>query len=165
MTHVIHSLSEISISTHRHRDTQMLRQKDIHTHYTRTFIEIQTLSCYRSMDTNLSLCIYIEIILHQIIVKTVLVYFIIFKNTSHCHVCTVWQQLLSTRGKCFKTFFLPNLQISVISQGFGQTRLEKIATDKHSTFLQKLINFRQKCFITLAPGQISIVSYRKAKSQ
>jgi hypothetical protein len=30
------------------------------------------------------------------------------------------------------------------------TILEKLATDKHSSLLQKLINYRQKSFVTLA---------------
>jgi hypothetical protein len=33
------------------------------------------------------------------------------------------------------------------------TRLEKLGRDKHSSLLQKSINYGQKSFITLAPSQ------------
>jgi hypothetical protein len=33
-----------------------------------------------------------------------------------------------------------------------QTRLERLAKDKHSSFLQIFVNYGQKSFITLAPG-------------
>ncbi len=99
--------------------------------------------------------------------------------------------LFMTRGQCYKTFFVHNLRIFVISQSVclgnpfqpslmfackaeaypsealfrcstlgqapgltrkHQTRLQKLARDKHSNLLQKSVNYRQKSFITLAPG-------------
>jgi hypothetical protein len=35
-------------------------------------------------------------------------------------------------------------------------RLERLALDKHSSLLEKSINYGQKCFITLGPGPIVI---------
>jgi hypothetical protein len=35
-----------------------------------------------------------------------------------------------------------------------KTRLERLARDKHSSLLQKLVKYGQKSFIKLAPGQL-----------
>jgi hypothetical protein len=39
-----------------------------------------------------------------------------------------------------------------------QTRLERLAMDKHSSLLQKLVNYDRKKFITLGPGS-GIINY------
>ena len=41
------------------------------------------------------------------------------------------------------------------------TKLEKLATNKHSSLLRKSVNYRQKGFITLAPNMIFFRSFQK----
>ncbi len=48
--------------------------------------------------------------------------------------------------KCNKNFFACNLQFFVISQSVCQTRLEKLARDKHSSLLCKFVNYGRKKF-------------------
>ncbi len=55
-----------------------------------------------------------------------------------------------TWGRCYKTFLSV---IFVLSKSVCQNRLEKlVARDKHSSLVRKYVNYRQKSFITLAPG-------------
>ncbi len=39
------------------------------------------------------------------------------------------------------------------------TRLEKLARDKHSSLLQKIVNYGQKSFITLVPGPMQLKEF------
>ncbi len=95
-----------------------------------------------------------------------------------------------SQAQCYKTFFVRNLRIFIISQSVcprqvllaqsnvcgntrslpqsgvskrcfirvgsclifkHQTRLERLARDKHSSLLRKPVNYRQKSFIILGP--------------
>jgi len=47
--------------------------------------------------------------------------------------------------------FVHNLLIFVLSQSVCQTRLEKPAKDKHSSLLQKFINYDQIKFCNIVP--------------
>ncbi len=49
-------------------------------------------------------------------------------------------------GQCYKTFFVRDLQISVLSQSVIQSRLKKFTNDKRSSFLRKSIIYGQKKF-------------------
>ncbi len=59
---------------------------------------------------------------------------------------------IDSRGQCYKTLSVRDLQIFVLSSTVCCTRLEKLARDKHSILLRKLVNYKQKCFITSTPG-------------
>ena len=40
-----------------------------------------------------------------------------------------------------------------------KTKLERLARDKHSSLLQKSVNYGEKSFITLGPGRVDWVFY------
>ncbi len=54
-------------------------------------------------------------------------------------------------GQCYKTFYSRNLRIFAQSQCVCQNRLEKLARDKHSSLVQKFVNYRQKMFYNIGP--------------
>ncbi len=64
-------------------------------------------------------------------------------------------------AQCYKTVFVCSLQIVVLSQSVFQTKLKKLARDKRSSLLRKLVNYGQKCFKTLAPD---LVVNRRSRS-
>jgi hypothetical protein len=52
-------------------------------------------------------------------------------------------------GQCYKTFYVCDLRIFVISISVYQTRPEKLTNDKHPRLLQKSIFYgRNKCYNT-----------------
>jgi len=57
-------------------------------------------------------------------------------------------------GHCYKTFYVCNLRIFILSSSICENRLEKLVMNKHSTLLQKLVNYGQNSFITLSPVQV-----------
>ncbi len=60
--------------------------------------------------------------------------------------------LIAAWRQCCKTFYGSNLQIFIQSQSVCQNRFEKLVGDERSSLSLKLINYRQKGFITLAHG-------------
>ncbi len=54
--------------------------------------------------------------------------------------------------------FVHKFQIFIQSQSVYQTRLEKLASGKHSSLLQILENYRQTSFITL--GTVFLINYQ-----
>ncbi len=55
-------------------------------------------------------------------------------------------------GQFYKTFFVRDLHIFLLSQSVCQTRPQKLTNDKHSSLLWKPVIYGQKSFITLGPG-------------
>ncbi len=53
--------------------------------------------------------------------------------------------------QCYKTFFVRNLRIFVQIYSVCQTRLEELSRDKHSSLLQKFVNYRQIKFYNIGP--------------
>ncbi len=58
-----------------------------------------------------------------------------------------------TRGQCYKTFSVRDLQTFVLRQSVCQTGPEKLTNDKHSSLLRKSVTYRQKSFIAQGPGR------------
>jgi hypothetical protein len=56
---------------------------------------------------------------------------------------------INSQGQSHKTFYVSNLRIFVLSKSICKNRLEKLARDKHSSLLLKLVNYKQD-FLTLA---------------
>ncbi len=59
----------------------------------------------------------------------------------------------SKLGPMLSNFFAHNFGNLVLSQSVCQRRLEKLATEKHTSLFQIFVYYRQKSFITLGPGQ------------
>ncbi len=76
-----------------------------------------------------------------------------FKPNLRCQIHSVNQfHQPSSGANVINLFFL-----SVISNSVGQTRLEKLAREKHSSSLQKLVNYCGRSFITLGPEYPGLV--------
>ncbi len=56
-------------------------------------------------------------------------------------------------GYSYKTFFVRDLQIFVLSQSVCCTRLKKLTKYKHSSLLRKTVIYGQKSFLALVPGR------------
>ncbi len=63
---------------------------------------------------------------------------------------------VATRGQCYKTIFVRDLHISVLSNSVIYSRLEKFANDKRCSLLQKLVNYGRKKFYNIG-HQLSFV--------
>jgi hypothetical protein len=59
---------------------------------------------------------------------------------------------LAFGANVIKPFLARNLRIFILSSNVCYTRLEKLATDKHSSLLRKVVHYGQKSFIALGPG-------------
>ncbi len=55
------------------------------------------------------------------------------------------------RAQCYELFYVHNLRIFILSQNVCQTKLEKLARDKRSCLLQKLVNYVHKKFCNIGP--------------
>ncbi len=58
---------------------------------------------------------------------------------------------LPARGQCYKTFFVRDLPIFILSQSVCYTQLEKFTKDKHSSLLLKSVIYVQKKFYNIGP--------------
>ncbi len=55
------------------------------------------------------------------------------------------------RAQCYKTFFVRDLRIFVLSLSVCYTRLLKLANDKHSSLVRKSVNHGQTKFYNIGP--------------
>jgi hypothetical protein len=51
-----------------------------------------------------------------------------------------------TRCQCYKTFYVRNLQIFVLSESVCRTKPEKLTNDKHSSSLRKSVIYGKKIY-------------------
>ncbi len=56
---------------------------------------------------------------------------------------------IDTRGQCYKTLFVRDSRIFVISYSVCETMLEKFARDKYSSLLRKSVNQSRKKFYNI----------------
>ncbi len=62
--------------------------------------------------------------------------------------------LTSTGGQCCKTFFVRNLRIFIISLSVCPWQAFQAWSNKHSSLLQKSINYGQKKFYNIGPSSL-----------
>ncbi len=61
------------------------------------------------------------------------------------------QNVCQTRGQCYETFFVRHLRIFILIQSVCQSWLDKLTKDKHSSLLRKSVIYGQEQFYNIGP--------------
>ncbi len=76
----------------------------------------------------------------------------------------LWNCNKLTRGQCYKTFFVRNLQIFVLSLSVCTWQAFPADSNKHSSLVQKFVNYGQNMFYNIGPSLLSCrINYNRKK--